>query len=172
MRDLEPRRLPQLLAAVPHDLAEALVDADVVAGAVHVPDADPRVFKRPAKARLALAERLFGLFSLRDILNGAVHADRPTVLIVDRPSARMHEANGAVMAQQPQGTIIGRVVAQRLIHRAPDPGKVIGVNDADAALEGHRTPLALQAEDAVVLFGPDEQVGGQIPVPAADAGES
>jgi hypothetical protein len=37
--------------------------------------------------------------ALRDILNGAVHADRLTVVIVDRPSARMHEANGAVMTQ-------------------------------------------------------------------------
>jgi hypothetical protein len=60
------------------------------------------------------------------------------------------------------------VVAQRLIHRAPGPGEVIGVNDAYAALEGHRTLWALQAADAVVLVGPGEQAGGQIPVPTAD----
>ena len=85
MRDLEARRLPQLLAAVPHDLAEALVDADVVAGAVHVPDADGCVIERPAEARLALAERLFGLHPLGDVLDGPEHAHELAALI-DRRS--------------------------------------------------------------------------------------
>ena len=136
-----------------------------------MPDADGCVIERPAEARLALAERLFGLHPLGDVLDGPEHAHELAALIDRRSPPRLYDPHRPVIEDQAEGAVVGPTVPHRLIEQVLDARPVFRVDPVPGPLQRDGRIPRLEPEDAVMLVRPVEGAARQVPVPAPDSGE-
>ena len=110
--------------------------------------------------------------ALRHVERHAQHGDRPAILRADELRAAEHPADLAVRSDDAKLLVeAGGFSLRGLIEGLAECCAVVGMHEAQDFIGPAGELIAPAPEDSVHALGPGDFVGGQIPVPCAEAGD-
>ena len=154
-------------AVVTEDLDSRLVDEKRFEMALDDVSLD-RALDQVSEAFLAFRQRRFGAFAFADVLSRPVKPYRGAVAVAGHRTEGIDVPDIAVRTHDPVLVVKGAGLVDRVANGFRHPFPVIGMQQFLEHREADRA-CGRQSEDFIGLVIPSDLVGGQIPLPTAEA---